>query len=87
MEIDFEWRLPLDVDLREALRQKIIATLERWAGTDQPRKVIVSRPTFDPRDERVAVKILAASGKVLGAGQITPPDLSITAPSPSQARL
>lgn len=75
MEIDFEWRLALHVDVREALRQKIIATLDRWSGMDRPRKVIVSRPTFDPRDERVAVEILAASGKVLGAGQMTPPEI------------
>ena len=74
MATRFTWDGTLDRDVRERLREKITATLDRWGNLpESPARVIVSRPALNFLDDRVTLQIIGESGNLLAAGRMKPP--------------
>ena len=71
MDIRIEWRAAIHRDDREALRKTILDQLRSWTHLkEEPGKVIVSRPSFDPYDERLVIEVRSEAGKSLGGGRL-----------------
>jgi len=74
MGIHIDWRVALHPDDREAVRHTITASFIHWAEAgERPAGAIVSRPSFDPYDDRIDIAICCESGRVLGGGRVSLP--------------
>lgn len=71
MDIQIEWQLAIHRDDREALRKHIVDRLRHWGELEgKPGRVVVSRPSFDPYDQRLVLEIQSDTGKTLGASRV-----------------
>ena len=71
MEVQIEWRVALSPDARKTLHRTILDSFKHWTEVGgRPAKAIVSRPSFDPYDERIDIEIRDEAGILLGGGQI-----------------
>ena len=66
--IEFEVQADLDKTSRRLLKEDLSNLLGHyWFVDDRVEKVVVSRPTSDPRDERIVAVVRSARGAHLGS--------------------
>lgn len=66
--IEFEVRAEMDDQHERVLKRDLRTLLDEYSGIeDRPEKVIISRVTSHPRDERVIAVVESGSGAYLGS--------------------
>ena len=68
MGIDFDIRVDLDERCREMLKDDLRGLFGHFRSfRDEPKRVIISRPTSNPNDSRIIAVIRSQTGRFLGS--------------------
>ena len=86
MSIDFDIRVDLDERCQRALKDDLSVLLGHFRRfKDDPKRVIISRPTSDPKDSRIIAVIRSQTGRFLGSiiGEANGTGMLTFSPAPS----
>lgn len=68
MDIDFDLRIDLDERCQQILKEDLCCLLGHFRRfREDPKRVIIGRPTADPKDSRIIAVIRSQTGQFLGS--------------------